>query len=288
MRLNVDLLNNNHNNYHQHDYDICHDSPLVGDGAKIGPKCGGNFEQTDQCDGGGQQRGSSSSSCRKEPISSSSKVCEHKQQQQQQQQQRRRSHRLKRGPLKILPKFSLWHHFPKMCLTILVIFTTSWPQSPNNNGPVQSRAPSILFVWANSDANRLYEDLMMTYNRIVRPVQNNSDRVVVRLGLKLSQLMDVVSRGSDLCLLVPCCLVLLTRFLHSRVPFCILWPKLKRRAPTKQASPLLHCASFRQMQFEAGFTLSIRAALAHNWISVWLLLCCISAADLAPHTNNES
>lgn len=47
---------------------------------------------------------------------------------------------------------------------------------------------------ADSDANRLYEDLMMTYNRIVRPVQNESDRVVVRVSLKLSQLMEVVSR----------------------------------------------------------------------------------------------
>lgn len=47
---------------------------------------------------------------------------------------------------------------------------------------------------ANVDANRLYEDLMMTYNRIVRPVHNNTDRVVVKLGLKLSQLMEVVSR----------------------------------------------------------------------------------------------
>lgn len=51
-----------------------------------------------------------------------------------------------------------------------------------------------LAVSANADANRLYEDLMMTYNRIVRPIQNNSDKVVVRLGLKLSQLIDVVSR----------------------------------------------------------------------------------------------
>lgn len=51
----------------------------------------------------------------------------------------------------------------------------------------------FLFAEANSDANRLYEDLMMTYNRIVRPVQNNSDRVLVKLSLKLSQLIDVVS-----------------------------------------------------------------------------------------------
>lgn len=46
---------------------------------------------------------------------------------------------------------------------------------------------------ANSDANRLYEDLMMSYNRFVRPVQNDSDTLVVKLGLKLSQLIDVVS-----------------------------------------------------------------------------------------------
>lgn len=46
---------------------------------------------------------------------------------------------------------------------------------------------------ANSDANRLYEDLMMSYNRFVRPVQNHSDLLVVKLGLKLSQLIDVVS-----------------------------------------------------------------------------------------------
>ena len=46
---------------------------------------------------------------------------------------------------------------------------------------------------ANSDANRLYEDLMMSYNRFVRPVQNDSDTLMVKLGLKLSQLIDVVS-----------------------------------------------------------------------------------------------
>lgn len=49
------------------------------------------------------------------------------------------------------------------------------------------------FAEANQDANRLYEDLMMSYNRFVRPVQNDSDTLVVKLGLKLSQLIDVVS-----------------------------------------------------------------------------------------------
>lgn len=45
----------------------------------------------------------------------------------------------------------------------------------------------------SSDANRLYEDLMMSYNRFVRPVQNDTDTLQVKLGLRLSQLIDVVS-----------------------------------------------------------------------------------------------
>jgi Neurotransmitter-gated ion-channel ligand binding domain len=46
----------------------------------------------------------------------------------------------------------------------------------------------------DQDAKRLYEDLLTDYNRLIRPVGNNSDRLTVRLGLKLSQLIDVVSR----------------------------------------------------------------------------------------------
>ncbi|KAH7985081.1 hypothetical protein HPB49_026617 [Dermacentor silvarum] len=44
----------------------------------------------------------------------------------------------------------------------------------------------------NPDAKRLYDDLMSSYNRLIRPVSNNSDRLTVRMGLKLSQLIDVV------------------------------------------------------------------------------------------------
>ena len=58
--------------------------------------------------------------------------------------------------------------------------------------------PLILFltigrpVSADQDAKRLYEDLLTDYNRLIRPVGNNSDRLTVKLGLKLSQLIDVV------------------------------------------------------------------------------------------------
>lgn len=48
---------------------------------------------------------------------------------------------------------------------------------------------------ANPDAKRLYDDLMSSYNRLIRPVGNNSDRLTVKMGLKLSQLIDVSLRS---------------------------------------------------------------------------------------------
>ncbi len=44
----------------------------------------------------------------------------------------------------------------------------------------------------NPDAKRLYDDLLSNYNKLVRPVVNVSEPVMVRLKLKLSQLIDVV------------------------------------------------------------------------------------------------
>lgn len=46
---------------------------------------------------------------------------------------------------------------------------------------------------SNADAKRLYDDLINGYNSLIRPVGNNSDRLTVKMGLKLSQLIDVVS-----------------------------------------------------------------------------------------------
>lgn len=48
-------------------------------------------------------------------------------------------------------------------------------------------------VNGNSDAKRLYDDLMSSYNALIRPVRNVSDRVTVQLGVKLTQIVDVVS-----------------------------------------------------------------------------------------------
>jgi Neurotransmitter-gated ion-channel ligand binding domain len=50
---------------------------------------------------------------------------------------------------------------------------------------------------ANPDAKRLYDDLLSNYNRLIRPVGNNSDRLTVKMGLRLSQLIDVVSNQSN-------------------------------------------------------------------------------------------
>ncbi|XP_021944477.1 acetylcholine receptor subunit alpha-L1 isoform X2 [Folsomia candida] len=46
-------------------------------------------------------------------------------------------------------------------------------------------------IRANPDAKRLYDDLLSNYNRLIRPVYNNTDTVLVRLGLRLSQLLDL-------------------------------------------------------------------------------------------------
>lgn len=52
-----------------------------------------------------------------------------------------------------------------------------------------------LFVlsFCNPDAKRLYDDLLSNYNRLIRPVSNNTDTVLVKLGLRLSQLIELVS-----------------------------------------------------------------------------------------------
>jgi len=44
---------------------------------------------------------------------------------------------------------------------------------------------------ANPDAKRLYDDLLSNYNRLIRPVANNTDKITVKMGLKLSQLVDL-------------------------------------------------------------------------------------------------
>ncbi len=58
--------------------------------------------------------------------------------------------------------------------------------------PAPARSASPLNA-GNPDAKRLYDDLLSNYNKLVRPVVNATDRLTVRIKLKLSQLIDVVS-----------------------------------------------------------------------------------------------
>ena len=49
-------------------------------------------------------------------------------------------------------------------------------------------------IVANPEAKRLYEELIKvrSYNKLIRPVKNNSEQLTVYLGLRLTQLLDVV------------------------------------------------------------------------------------------------
>ena len=53
---------------------------------------------------------------------------------------------------------------------------------------------NLEIISANPDAKRLYDDLLSNYNRLIRPVSNHTEKVTVKLGLRLSQLVDLVSR----------------------------------------------------------------------------------------------
>ena len=55
----------------------------------------------------------------------------------------------------------------------------------------------VALVQPNPDAKRLYDDLLSNYNRLIRPVANNTDKITVKMGLKLSQLVDLVSKVSQ-------------------------------------------------------------------------------------------
>lgn len=69
----------------------------------------------------------------------------------------------------------LWRHCKLLCLLLVLLLLCETVQ-------------------ANPDAKRLYDDLLSNYNRLIRPVSNNTDTVLVKLGLRLSQLIDLVSR----------------------------------------------------------------------------------------------
>ena len=94
-----------------------------------------------------------------------------------------------------------------------------WPTTSKRSPPTSSRSTPAFPSWSgsllallavlallpwggesrtilnagNPDAKRLYDDLLSNYNKLVRPVVNTTDPLTVRIKLKLSQLIDVVS-----------------------------------------------------------------------------------------------
>lgn len=52
---------------------------------------------------------------------------------------------------------------------------------------------SLISVFGSEDEERLVRDLFRGYNKLIRPVQNMTQKVDVRFGLAFVQLINVVS-----------------------------------------------------------------------------------------------
>lgn len=90
----------------------------------------------------------------------------------------------------------------------------TWPKMGSLLFPIVFIAIQFATGWANPEAKRLYDDLLSNYNRLIRPVGNNSDRLTVKMGLRLSQLIDVVS-------ILMCVCVCIDSSIHPR--FILPW-----------------------------------------------------------------
>lgn len=80
-----------------------------------------------------------------------------------------------------------------------------------------------------SDGRRLFDDLMREYNKLVRPVKEDSMTLDVSLGIKLTQLIDVVRIHNYhcMCRVIMGVKLILPTFYEARMLFLpivlILW-----------------------------------------------------------------
>lgn len=102
---------------------------------------------------------------------------------------------------------------------------SGWPQvclcaaCPCNSPVVHPTPPTVAILLHTAGPALCYEhethlvdDLFRDYNKVVRPVENHRDVVVVTVGLQLIQLINVVGSGQaepPLCVLSPNGIVLL-------------------------------------------------------------------------------
>ncbi|KAL1243937.1 Acetylcholine receptor subunit alpha-like [Trichinella spiralis] len=66
------------------------------------------------------------------------------------------------------------HHIPTLLLLLSVILLKD-----------------VVTCSRSEHARRLFQDILTGYNKLLRPVQNTSDAVTVKVKLRLSQLLDV-------------------------------------------------------------------------------------------------
>ena len=59
----------------------------------------------------------------------------------------------------------------------------------------------IIVVSGGSHERRLLNDLSLNYNKLERPVAEESEALVTKFGLALQQILDVVKYPPDCCLL---------------------------------------------------------------------------------------
>lgn len=52
----------------------------------------------------------------------------------------------------------------------------------------------IGFIQSSEDAKRLLDDMLSNYNNLVRPVEKPTDTIKLFLGIKLSQISDIVRK----------------------------------------------------------------------------------------------
>lgn len=58
---------------------------------------------------------------------------------------------------------------------------------------------------ASDDAKRLLDDLLANYNNIVRPVIHPDDQIKLYLGIKLSQIADIVRKTINIIVVFSSC-----------------------------------------------------------------------------------
>ncbi|KRZ62671.1 Acetylcholine receptor subunit alpha-type unc-63, partial [Trichinella nativa] len=76
---------------------------------------------------------------------------------------------------------NLPHHIPTLLLLLSVILLKD-----------------VVRCSRSEHARRLFQDILTGYNKLLRPVQNTSDAVTVKVKLRLSQLLDVVWTDSNI------------------------------------------------------------------------------------------